>query len=318
MYFSTQGVRKSERKEAWLNAWCEVCGPFDVDFGEGDFHAEMDLRRVGGINAVRLLQTSRAARRSRADIPSEDRGFFLIFQCAGRSSVSQNGEELVLSPGQAALADSMEPLASKFSGKNVVMSFHIPRGELVERLDGGHVRTLQQVRGVMTPLLFSLLNSAYEIGDVSRESSIRIINTSILDLLAETIRSPELREPHLKQAPLTLKDRIKEFVLNNLRNPNLTPVLIASEFNVSERQIHRAFEADGMTVCRWIRQSRLYRCAAELQRDGHSRSITDIAFEWGFSDLPHFSRCFRNEFGASPREYRDNNLIAPVGAACIQ
>jgi AraC-like DNA-binding protein len=32
--------------------------------------------------------------------------------------------------------------------------------------------------------------------------------------------------------------------------------------------------------------------------------ISDIAFAWGFNDLAHFSRIFKQKFGASPREWR--------------
>ena len=34
------------------------------------------------------------------------------------------------------------------------------------------------------------------------------------------------------------------------------------------------------------------------------RTIGEIAFAWGFSDLSHFGRRFKAEFGVSPGEYR--------------
>jgi AraC family transcriptional activator of tynA and feaB len=41
---------------------------------------------------------------------------------------------------------------------------------------------------------------------------------------------------------------------------------------------------------------------ADQRWRGHS--ISDIAFGWGFNSAPHFSRSFRERYGASPREYR--------------
>jgi AraC-like DNA-binding protein len=35
-----------------------------------------------------------------------------------------------------------------------------------------------------------------------------------------------------------------------------------------------------------------------------NRTITEIAFGWGFSDAAHFSRIFRARFGCAPRELR--------------
>ena len=37
---------------------------------------------------------------------------------------------------------------------------------------------------------------------------------------------------------------------------------------------------------------------------GSGRSLTDIAIETGFYDLPHFDKVFRRRIGLSPREYR--------------
>jgi len=36
----------------------------------------------------------------------------------------------------------------------------------------------------------------------------------------------------------------------------------------------------------------------------HGKTITEIAFFWGFSDSAHFSRSFRRRFGISPRIFR--------------
>ena len=36
-------------------------------------------------------------------------------------------------------------------------------------------------------------------------------------------------------------------------------------------------------------------------------SISDVAFRWGFNDAGHFSRAFKDQFGVTPREYRQDN-----------
>jgi AraC-like DNA-binding protein len=37
-------------------------------------------------------------------------------------------------------------------------------------------------------------------------------------------------------------------------------------------------------------------------------SILDLALDCGFGDISNFTRAFRNEFGASPRRYRERSL----------
>jgi AraC-like DNA-binding protein len=44
-----------------------------------------------------------------------------------------------------------------------------------------------------------------------------------------------------------------------------------------------------------------------------SRSITDIAHEVGFYDLPHFDRTFRAWFGVTPRTFRQSATTPTTG-----
>jgi len=38
-------------------------------------------------------------------------------------------------------------------------------------------------------------------------------------------------------------------------------------------------------------------------------NISDIAFAVGFNDPKHFSKCFKTEFGLTPREYQKSRNI---------
>ncbi|QDV62353.1 MULTISPECIES: helix-turn-helix domain-containing protein [Crateriforma] len=72
---------------------------------------------------------------------------------------------------------------------------------------------------------------------------------------------------------------------------------------MSRRSFIRTFEdAMGTSPINYLIQRRL-REACHLLKSTH-RSITDIAFDVGFSDSNYFSRQFRNMIGHSPREYR--------------
>jgi hypothetical protein len=52
---------------------------------------------------------------------------------------------------------------------------------------------------------------------------------------------------------------------------------------------------------------RLERCKRDLSDPAHmARHVGDNAFSWGFNDLTHFSRIFKQRLGASPREWREH------------
>ncbi len=80
---------------------------------------------------------------------------------------------------------------------------------------------------------------------------------------------------------------------------------MATEAGISIRYANALLSVEGTSLERCILDRRLERCRRALEdpRQAH-RTIGDIAFAWGFSDLSHFTRRFKAEFGVSPGEYR--------------
>ena len=65
----------------------------------------------------------------------------------------------------------------------------------------------------------------------------------------------------------------------------------------------RSFKAvTGVTPHQWLLRARLRAAAEKLAAT--KTPVTDIALDVGFDDLSNFTRTFRAEFGASPRQYR--------------
>ncbi len=81
--------------------------------------------------------------------------------------------------------------------------------------------------------------------------------------------------------------------------------LLAARAGVSVRTLHRTFHASGETFWNWIPDRRLDRCYAGLTTPiQYKRTITEVAFRWGFNELSTFDRNFRKRYGASPRNVR--------------
>lgn len=65
----------------------------------------------------------------------------------------------------------------------------------------------------------------------------------------------------------------------------------------------RTFKAScGMSVLRYVRQRRVVAAASAMGKK--PVRLADVANQFGFADQAHFSRAFRQEFGASPSKYR--------------
>lgn len=80
---------------------------------------------------------------------------------------------------------------------------------------------------------------------------------------------------------------------------------------MSRSRFGRTFRAlRGVSLRDYVRMLRLER-AQELLLSG--RSMTEIALEVGFYDLPHFDKAFRKRFGIAPTEFQRRKGPAPAG-----
>lgn len=99
-----------------------------------------------------------------------------------------------------------------------------------------------------------------------------------------------------------LRDRIKSFINTRLRDPRLSIDQIANQCNCTKRNLHKVFAEEGTTISQYLWRRRLEACRRDLDNpDFADKSITDIAYSWGFSSSTHFSRTFKEAFGVSPR-----------------
>jgi len=99
---------------------------------------------------------------------------------------------------------------------------------------------------------------------------------------------------------------MRRFVRTHLGNPELRPVMVAAEFGISLRYLHRLFAVTGQSFSEFVFGERLEFCRDKLSSPGCAhQSISDIAMEAGFQSFSHFSRRFRAAFNQSPRDYRN-------------
>ena len=80
---------------------------------------------------------------------------------------------------------------------------------------------------------------------------------------------------------------------------------LATDLNVSKSTLHRKVKAmTGLTPLEFIRNVKLKYACAMLAR--HDRPIAEVAYATGFSSPKYFTRCFKEEFGLTPRNTNSN------------
>jgi acetamidase/formamidase/AraC-like DNA-binding protein len=99
--------------------------------------------------------------------------------------------------------------------------------------------------------------------------------------------------------------RICQQIETRLSDPELSSAQIIGAEGISVRYLQKLFESVGSSFGKYVRLRRLERCRSDLINPLYAHlPISDICFRWGFNDSAHFSRAFRERFGASPRAYR--------------
>ena len=94
------------------------------------------------------------------------------------------------------------------------------------------------------------------------------------------------------------------FIRENYTDPDkMTCEEISKVCGLSQSHFRSLFKKLlGMTPTRYINKTRLSSAVYLLRST--DKSITDISFDSGFSDVTYFNRLFQKEFGTSPREMR--------------
>jgi AraC family transcriptional regulator len=100
-------------------------------------------------------------------------------------------------------------------------------------------------------------------------------------------------------------NRVMDYIDGHLGDP-LPLDRLAEVASFSKFHFHRIFYAHcGETPGQYIQRLRVGRAARVLISD-RDATVTEIAYDSGFTDVAAFSRAFRNAYGTSPSAYRDN------------
>jgi AraC family transcriptional activator of tynA and feaB len=306
--FSTDLVPIADRLDAWLSNARQICGDCRFEFPRRHlFHGSIERRNIAGLELTRFSSTPISfAKFPVVSADSVDRYCIVITQLQGVRCYSQHGAAAVLSPGDSTLIDSGHSWSSNCAGECSRLYLRVPRWLMENRLRLSNLPLLPRISGAsgVGVTLFRLATSLYQEAPVLTLEEGTSAIEAYLEILSACIGHPERRSEEVGHCA-ELLSRIEQFIETHLADSALNPVEIANAVGISVRHLHRLFSRKGSTVTDSIRVRRLERCRMELcDPRSAERNVTDIAFSWGFSDSPHFSRSFKKQFGVSPRTFR--------------
>jgi AraC-like DNA-binding protein len=275
------------------------------------FYGSIACRRFAGIRVFSFQSSGHVLSRDRTLGAESACDLLVSLQVGGGASAEQNGHAVRIGAGAGAigLLDLSRPFELSFP-ESVQRIFVLIPLKTLRGCAPWLVHPAPLSLPAENPLAGILREHMINIGGPAcawDARSAEILIDSFLGVLslATVSLSGRAREKTHERTRALNRLAVQAYLRKNLSDPDLSPEHAARYLGQSSRSIHKLFEGSGATLGRWLRNQRLDVCFARLRaRDG--ARIAEIAYEAGFADLSHFNRSFKQRFGRTPRECRDD------------
>jgi len=308
---STDGLSGRKKVEYWNDLAASAMTAMTADPADvATFRGRMRRMEVGEMRAVEVFSHGARVKRSPAHVArSAETAFLLELQLDGASATRQGGREACLEPGDFTLLDSARPFEVRCTDPMKLLVLKVPRVLLSKYLGCPEdmaaipmcaARASNELTSRFLRDLWSQSDAAFEPGRAGHAGR------AALELVAHAYCALPPVRGNAVSTTGAHRRRILDYIESHLSDPALTPASIAEALRMSSRYLHHVWkQEDGDSVARYVLRRRLEECAQALRDPLHARrSISAIAFDWGFVGMPHFCSAFRQCYGSSPREYR--------------
>ena len=309
--WSTDGKAPCQRVDYWNECAAQALHTsMTIDAAEPAlFWGRIADIRVNSLHIAEVSSGPAAVRHSARQAARSGSGRFqILLQMAGHAVLAQSGRSVTLAPGDLTLVDCgrQYELAFDQAVTNLVLSLTYeqlkcylacPEALVALKLPGD--------RGPSALVSRFLRELWCRPDDLVAGCASPFLDRAVLDMIATAYSALPCRTDRGSFSASTRRVAVVSYVEQHLKKADLTVESMASAFRVSPRYLHKLFDGEAETLGRFIRRRRLEECARALANPSQrGRSISWIAYEYGFSNVGHFSKVFREHFTKSPREYR--------------
>jgi AraC-like DNA-binding protein len=313
--FSTVGLDGRRKLEFWNDTICDTFTPNVSDPRDPrNFTGRLTRTKVGEFRVAEVYSDPQHVRHSRALVARTRAAmFFLHMQLDGESLNRQDGREAHLLPGDFTLCDTTRPYEILFDKPNRMFVLGIPdtlmRRHLAcpENVVAIPMSGQQGLPGLLSHFLRGFWRQCHE--DIDPVVAPKLTR-AILDLTASAYTAVPRSHADRSSLATAHRNRIVNFIEAHLGDPDLTPMKVAQACQMTPRYLHHLFSQESETVARYILRRRLEECSRALTQPAQrGRTVTSIAFDYGFNSPTHFGRVFRARYGVTPREYRRHSEV---------
>jgi AraC-like DNA-binding protein len=314
IHFTTDAAPGYRRLALWQDIVCDVYVGLDCTSSRGgDFHGAVTCTALGRAACSEVSSLEQRVLRTPSRISRSHEEYVLIaLGKHGIGGVMQDGRETVIHPGEFAIYDTTRPYELRFDDAFTQTIFQIPRDMLNRCIAGTEALTAISF-GSDRPLSKLTHDFVYQLCQnadrIAPEHATRLSEQAV-DLVAMALAERLPAQPVASTHRSALLYRLKAHIRAHLSDPGLSLAEAATALGISSRYVNDLLSDEQTSFQRHVLKERLSRCARDLASPmlAH-RQVGEIAFAWGFNDLSHFGRVFREHYGTSPREWRQNKLV---------
>ena len=302
-------MRAVERYDVWASIQSEIgVGGDPPEDKSRSFKATLSVSQSPSLMLLGFDLDNSLVYRQRQQIRRVEWGQYWIYRERGPGASIQLGDrEFITAPGDLVIADADAPFRTLAKRRYLHHIWMISRAT-VDR----HLPPLPRPLGIHLPGsdgVTQLILAYFDMLADKLETLTPALSAVAADHIARLISvgCGSAAKAHGTAIHIARLEKARQYVENNLSMHGLSPETAAAALGISARQLHLYFEPSGESFGQYIRRRRLEECRAALEDPASTeRSITDIAFAWGFSSLPTFYRSFNDAFGAPPGDVREN------------
>jgi AraC-like DNA-binding protein len=273
------------------------------------FRTDATVRSLPGLNIV--WASNSPIRVSRTPQLLSDGNDDLLLQWADAAgSCVHLGREIALRPHDAIVLSCSDIGKVTFPASVNLISLGVPRsavGSLLRDGDACLARPVQRGSGALQ-LLMGYLEVFRGDSEFAATHVQKLAVTHIYDLLAVVLGATR-DAAHAADTGGVSAARIravKQEVVRRAADGDFTLADVSAQFRLTTRYVQMLFEREGTTFTEFLREQRLdhaYRML--LTRRFDDLKISNIAFDSGFADISYFNRAFRDRYGTTPSEVRN-------------
>jgi AraC-like DNA-binding protein len=305
---STRQLAPMERLDYWNDLIASTYQGMTVDSDRSRFDARLAVWKLGDLQMVRPFSPPAIVQRhANRATRQTDQSLVVHLLTRGRALLEQRGRRVALAEGDLVVCAAEEFYSFDANQTHEMMVVEFDRATLAARVPQIDDLVARQISGKLpgTRLVQRYMSSLWQEASTDMPAAHWQMHATILgDMIAACLEgsSTATAQSHGHR----ILAQVESVIAERIGDCDLGPSGIAAALGLPLRTLQATATSAGLTIGGMIIRQRLHRAARRLLAEPHA-SVTAIAFECGFADSAHFARRFQQEFGSTPRRYRQFN-----------